>query len=206
MTVREPVLNPVLIGDLRPTQITIGFRAVEEKKRRWREKAGDKEAEYLGRHMIPVLTGPNGRSYVLDHHHLCRALIEAGQTKVLVNVVLDLSHLARDEFWVFVDNRGWCHPYDADGERQAFSAIPKDVRDLVDDPYRSLAGDLRRAGGFSKDTTPYSEFIWADFLRRRVDRKMVDEDFPTALAKALDLARGAEATHLPGWCGPNSSD
>jgi hypothetical protein len=28
---------------------------------------------------------------------------------------------------------------------------------LQDDPFRSLAGELRRAGGFAKDTTPYSE-------------------------------------------------
>jgi hypothetical protein len=206
MTVREPVLNPVLIDDLRPTQVTVGLREVSEKQRRWREKAGDAEADFLGRHMIPVAKGPKGRDYVLDHHHLCRALIEAGQTKVLVNVLIDLSHLAKNEFWVFLDNRGWCHPYDADGVRRDFRDIPKTIRQLVDDPFRSLAGELRRAGGFAKDTTPFSEFVWADFLRRRIKRELVETDFATALSHALKLARSVDATHLPGWCGPLTGD
>jgi len=32
-------------------------------------------------------------------------------------------------------------------------------RDLVDDPYRSLAGALRQTGGYGKDVTPYAEFL-----------------------------------------------
>jgi hypothetical protein len=48
--------------------------------------------------------------------------------------------------------------------------LPKTVAGLIDDPFRSLAGELRRAGGFAKDTTPFSEFLWTDFLRRRVKR------------------------------------
>jgi hypothetical protein len=51
------------------------------------------------------------------------------------------------------NNRGWCRPYDADGRRRDFDDIPRAVSDLVDDPYRSLAGELRQAGGFAKDTT-----------------------------------------------------
>ena len=39
----EPTLNPVPIMELRPTQITVGMREVEEKRRAWREK-GDKAA------------------------------------------------------------------------------------------------------------------------------------------------------------------
>ena len=37
MTVREPVLSTVAIADLRPTQITVGMREVEAKRKRWRE-------------------------------------------------------------------------------------------------------------------------------------------------------------------------
>jgi hypothetical protein len=50
--------------------------------------------------------------------------------------------------------------------------IPKSIKGLDDDPFRSLAGELRSAGGFAKDTTPFSEFLWADFLRRRISRKI----------------------------------
>ena len=206
MTAREPVLNPVRIADLRPTQITVGFREVSEKQKLWRERSSAAEDRYLGRHMIPVVLGRKSRPYVLDHHHLCRALQGAGDTEVLVNVIADLSHLAKSEFWVFMDNRGWCHPYDAEGERRAFKDIPKSMEDLADDPFRSLAGDLRRAGGFAKDTTPFSEFIWADFLRRRLERGKLDAHPQAALVEALKLARDPAANHLPGWCGPIAED
>ena len=202
VTVREPILHPVPIEDLRPTQITVGMREVEEKRERWREYKGKKKSEYLGKHMIPVILGPKERPYVIDHHHLSRALLDEGEKHVLVTVVADLKALEPDAFWVVLDHRGWVHPYDEDGQRRAFRAIPKSVGDLLDDPFRSLAGELRRAGGFSKETTPFSEFLWADFLRRRIERKAVEKDFAKAMEKALALAKSQEAHYLPGWCGP----
>jgi hypothetical protein len=206
MSAREPVLNPVRIKSLRPTQMTLGLREVDEKRRMWRERGGDKGAEFLGRHMIPVVLGSKGRHYLIDHHHLARALEDEGVRDVLVNIVADLSSLAREEFWIFLDNRDWCHPYDAQGHRRDFDAIPTTVAEMQDDPFRSLAGDLRRAGGYAKDETPFSEFIWADFLRRRLKRKAVEKDFPTALGKALALAKAKDADYLPGWCGQSIDD
>jgi hypothetical protein len=210
MSRREPVLNPVAIKSLHPTQITVGFREVAEKRREWRDRAkkrkGHKASEYLGRHMIPAVRGPNDLIYVIDHHHLCRALLDEGVQDILVNIVLDLSALTSGEFWTYMDNRALCHPYNAAGERVGFKAIPSKVADLKDDPFRSLAGELRLAGGFAKDVTPFSEFIWADFLRRRLKTKLVQDDFSAALTHALKLARSQEANHLPGWCGPNSAD
>ncbi len=203
MTAREPILNPIPIKDLRPTQITVGFREVAEKRRQWREEAGDKGSEFLGRHMIPVVWGPKGRHYVIDHHHLCRALLEEGVADILVNVVADLRTLKKGEFWIYLDNRDWCHAYDSAGQRRDFTDIPTSIAKTSDDPYRSLAGELRRAGGFAKDITPFSEFIWADFLRRRVKPSLVNDNFPGALTRALKLAKGDEASYLPGWCGPN---
>jgi hypothetical protein len=206
MSRREPVLNPIPIRSLHPTQITVGYREVAEKRREWRERGGAKGAAYLGRHMIPVVRGPGDRAYILDHHHLCRALLEERVKEILVDVVQDLRSLKRREFWTYLDNRAWCHPYDAAGERRSFADIPTVVSDLRDDPYRSLAGELRRAGGFAKEITPFSEFIWADYLRRRINAKLVGEDFPAALTKALKLAKAQAAGYLPGWCGPVSLD
>src|SRR6185503_6607024 len=100
------------------------------------------------------------------------------------------------------DHHAWVHPYDAKGRRRGFADIPRSITDLGDDPFRSLAGSLRRAGGFAKDVTPFSEFLWADFLRHRMKRRAVERDFDTALANALKLAKGREANYLPGWCGP----
>jgi hypothetical protein len=120
--------------------------------------------------MIPVVLGPDQRYYVVDHHHLARSLHEEGVKDILVSIIADLTMVDPDAFWGVLDNHRWVYPYDAKGERRHFRDIPKTVADLKDDPFRSLAGELRRVGGFAKDTTPFSEFLWADFLRRRISR------------------------------------
>lgn len=205
MNPREPVLKPVAIVDLRPTQITVGFREVAAKRKRF-ERMKDKAGAFLGRHMIPTVLGPRQRHYVIDNHHLALALHQEGVEAVLVSVVADLSALAKTAFWRFLDNRDWCHPYDAKGERTAFDAIPSSIDKLKDDPYRSLAGELRHAGGYAKDLTPFSEFLWADFLRGRIKPKSIAADFNAALARAVKLAKSKDAAYLPGWCGPDPID
>jgi hypothetical protein len=206
VAVRDPILKPVDIADLRPTQITVGMREVKAKQKGWREKKGKKGGEFLGKHMIPVILGPDDRHYVIDHHHLARALHEEGVKNVLVTVVANLSMVDRDTFWTVLDNRNWMHPFDDKGRRRHYKDISKSVRDLVDDPFRSLAGELRRAGGFAKDTTPFSEFLWADILRRRIKRKLVEHDFDRAIITAMKFAKSQEAIFLPGWCGPASQE
>jgi hypothetical protein len=100
--------------------------------------------------------------------------------------------------------RNWLYPVDTEGERRTHAQLPKTIGALADDPYRSLAGELRRLGGYAKDNTPYSEFLWADFLRRRIYRNMVDASFKKAVSQAFDLARKPDASYLPGWCGPEA--
>jgi hypothetical protein len=202
MGTREPILKTIPIGDLRPTQITVGFREVAEKRRAWADRSDKGAGKFLGSHMIPTVLGPKQRHYVLDHHHLALALHQAGQKEVLVTVLVDLSALAKASFWTYLDNRAWCHPYDAAGHRRSFDDIPTRISNMADDPYRSLAGELRRAGGFAKDTTPFSEFLWADFLRTRVKAKQINDRFSAALERAMSFAKSEEAGYLPGWCGP----
>ncbi|HXP06778.1 MAG TPA: ParB-like protein [Stellaceae bacterium] len=200
--IREPIFTATPLTELRPTQITVGLREVAEKRKGWRAKHGAKAGEFLGTHMIPVVLGPKDRRYVTDHHHLALALRDEGVEQVATTIVLDLSRLEPDAFWVVLDNRGLMHPFDKHGKRQGYRDIPSSIDDLIDDPYRSLAGGLRRLGGYAKDTTPFSEFLWADFLRRRIDRKAVEKHYERALDDALKLARGKDADYLPGWCGP----
>jgi hypothetical protein len=206
-SMREPVLKPVTILELRPTQITVGMREVAAKRKHWRQEGKkNKAAEFLGKHMIPVILGPKGLHYVIDHHHLALALHDEGVKQVLVTVVANLSKLETDSFWFVLDNHNWMHAFDDQGRRRAYKDIPKTVTAMVDDPFRSLAGELRRTGGFAKDTTPFSEFLWADFLRRRIKRKAVEADFGRAIEKALQLARTQDANYLPGWCGPSPEE
>ena len=120
VAVREPVLKPVGISDLRPTQITVGMREVDAKRKGWRAKEGKKGAEFLGKHMIPVILGPSDRLYIIDHHHLARALHEEGVKDVLVVVVANLSMVDPNSFWTVLDNRSWMHPFDDRGRRHGY--------------------------------------------------------------------------------------
>jgi len=204
---REPRVHPIPILSLRPTQMTVGMREVKEKRRRWREYGSkQKQEDVLGKHMIPVVQGPDNRYYVVDHHHLARALHDEGVKNILVTVIGDLTMVSKDAFWGVMDNKRWVYPYDTKGERRHFKDLPKLISELKDDPFRSLAGELRRAGGFAKDTTPFSEFLWADFLRRQMPRKSVEQDFGRAVEKALELAKSKQAVYLPGWSGPHAEE
>lgn len=198
---RDPLLTPVSISALRPTQITVGSIEVHEKRKEW-ENLGNEKARFLGRHMVPVVIGPHGRPYIIDHHHLARALHDEGQKEVLVRTVSRLERLSQEHFWRFLDTKGWLHPFDEKGKRCPYSAIPKKIADLVDDPFRSLAGAVRRAGGYAKETTPFMEFIWADYYRKRFSDRDIRKHWQRTVKQALEIARDHDAHFMPGWCGP----
>jgi hypothetical protein len=202
----RPSVKPVLIAELRPTQMTVGLGEVAERRTTWRQRQGKKAARYLGRHMIPVILGPGGHHYLIDNHHLARALYDEGVKSVLTLVIADLRKLDASAFWFVMDNRGWLHPYDEKGRRRSHTELPSSVKGLRDDPFRSLAGQLRRGGGFAKETIPFAEFLWADFLRRRIKTKRVQKNFSRALNDAMRLAKTDVADYLPGWCGPATAD
>jgi hypothetical protein len=48
MHATEPLLRPTRISELRPTQMTVGLREVERKRREWRDHAGEGGSDYLG--------------------------------------------------------------------------------------------------------------------------------------------------------------
>jgi hypothetical protein len=197
-------LERVKIADLRPTQMTLGYHEVRRKRETWRAQRKKLGEKYIEHHMIPAVLGPKQHYYLVDHHHLARALHEEGVEHILVVVLARLDRLEKYPFWVFLDNHSWVHPFDADGRRRDYGKIPKRVADMQDDPYRSVAGELRRAGGFAKDATPFTEFMWADALRPRIERKTIERDFGRAMEQALRFARSADADYLPGWSGPSS--
>ncbi|TQL16849.1 hypothetical protein FBY58_0397 [Zymomonas mobilis] len=200
--VRDPVLLTASLTDLHPTQISVGMREVDVKRDNWRQKEDDKKSLYLGNHLIPVVLGKDSQPFVVDHHHLCRALLEEGVNKVALSVMADLSALEKDHFWFVMDSRRWMHPFDEQGVRRSYQDIPDNLSDLKDDPYRSLAGALRRAGGYAKDVTPFSEFLWADYLRRQLNGAAIAHNFDSFLEKASILAHDKKASYLPGWCAP----
>jgi hypothetical protein len=197
--IAQEYLKAVPIVDLVPTQATVGMREVDIKRKRWREKCSHKATNYLNTLRIPVILGLDRRHYLIDRHHLTLALYEEGIWELPVSIVANMSELSFNEFWMALEIHNWTHPFDDEGRRRSYDDMPASVDNLIDDPYRSLAGAVKRAGGYAKDKAPFSEFRWADFLRRRIPRELIERDFSRGLAVAMNLAQSTEAAELPGW-------
>lgn len=191
-------MNFVKIATLRPTQICVGMREVNIKRNKFL-KRGEVDLEEL---IVPAVRGPGKKLYIIDRHHTCMALLRSGVQEVIVNVVVDLSGLPSKLFWNYMDNKGMVYPIDSRGNRKDFKDLPKKLTGLKDDPYRSLASEVKRSGGFAKDTTPFSEFLWAEYLRVKLPR-MNKKNFMRHKRKALNVAKHNAASYLPGWSGKN---
>jgi len=99
--------------------------------------------------------------------------------------------------------RHWVYLFDARGNRIAPSALPKHIADLVDDPYRALAGYAENAGYFHRTDAYFMEFEWTRYFASRMHWQPVDRmNLLDALESAAQLACRPEASSLPGYAGP----
>jgi len=196
----------ITLSALRPTQMTVGLLHVKNKRRRLREleKRPAELVDFILEHPIRVVHGPRDQAYVIDHHHLALALIKENFETAPMHVEDDFSSLSMKSFWAEMHERKFVHLIDAEGKQRDFRALPKCLRELQDNPYRSLAGFVRENGGFQKVPTPFSEFLWAEYYRERIKEKLIRKDFDKALTEAMRLARSDEARHLPGYSSPSS--
>ena len=199
-------MEQAALADLRPTQMTVGAAEVAVKREQWKQLKSKERDKLLQSHWFPAVRGPRGRFFIVDHHHLGQALTQEEVANVWVMQLADYSDVEPDMFWRLMEFHHWAHPYDEKGRRCEFSQIPQQLSQLRDDPYRSLAGEVRKAGGYAKDASPYAEFLWADFYRplfRKADlRSNGGLGLPeSAVVEAVALARSVKAQFLPGWSG-----
>lgn len=194
-------LTHVDAGALRPTQMTYGEREVEDKRRKWSKLDKKKRRKDMQECLFPAVLGPKRRFFILDHHHLALALLRESVDQVQVGVVRDLSMLEPAQFWIYLDHLSYVHPYDENGERRSLADIPNSFAGMRDDPYRSLAGAVRRAGGFAKSDAPFLEFLWSNHFRRHVARSKLTRHFRKAVREGVKLALSAQSSYLPGFCG-----
>ncbi|MGC2462527.1 MAG: ParB-like protein [Steroidobacteraceae bacterium] len=199
--VRNVVLVRAKLAQLRPTQFSVGYAEVELKAAEWKRLKKKERQQVLESHVFPAVLGLEGAYYIVDHHHLGIALIEQGLKEVWVTKLDDLSWLEPAIFWRTMEFRSWTHPYDHRGRRRDFADMPRKLIRLQNDPYRSLAGLVRLAGGYAKDLAPFSEFLWADFFRPRVSARLIAEERVRATRMGVKLARSNDACYLPGWIG-----
>lgn len=176
---------------LRPTQFSVGFKEVDAKVKKLKKMTAKQRRKYQEDKLIPCVLSPNKELYMIDHHHAVRACWEAGVKKVHVKVIADFSNMHITKFWRTMEDNKWVYLHDQFGTFRifAYDILPQDVRGLADDPYRSLAWAVKEAGGFAKSEIPFFEFKWANLFRKRVNAKLIRDNFDLATRKATTIAR-----------------
>ena len=174
--------------DLRPTQFAVGMSAVLSKQKKIEKMPRKDLRRYIRERTVPVVTGMDGDYFMIDRHHLTRALWQAGEKKVFVDVLKDWSHLPSKPFWEKMKRQGWVYLYDQFGRGpHNVQCLPRNVISLADDPFRSLAKAVQEAGAIPKSPRPFSEFAWANFFRNSVPIELVVNDFKAAIALGIQL-------------------
>jgi len=194
------------IERLRPTQMTHGLREVRERTRFYQSLSGHDLEMAIAEKPVPIVCGPGGEPFVIDHHHVAAALWHAGIKSVPVVLVRDLSTFSPAEFWLTLEDNRWTHPYDQQGLRVPFSDMPLHVWDSIDDEFRSLAASVRDAGGYEKTNVPLAEFRWADLFRHMLPAPANDAEYAELVKRAVELAKGRTALGLPGYLGPDPDE
>jgi hypothetical protein len=156
----------VQIADLRPTQLTLGLLEVKERTVKLEKQSSADRKRYLEKKAIPYVLGPRKHIYIVDHHHLARALWSIDiREAMLGDKVADWSELAEQPFWRKMEKNGYCWPIDADGNRRPFAAIPHHIGELTDNVWRSLARRVRGEAFEKTQKTPQAKLELA--LKRR---------------------------------------
>jgi hypothetical protein len=190
------------VRELQPTQLAVGMIEVREKEAELSSKSSRKLEAYQQKHPEPVVKGPGNALFITDHHHLARALADRGIETTYCQIEADYSSLDPGPFWAKMEEQNWVYLYDENGKGPRDPAgLPRSVEGLKDDPYRSLAGAVRRKGGFAKVPTPFAEFKWADFFRPRISVSDIEENFKKAVKEASAIATKRSACSLPGYQG-----
>ena len=198
------------LSSLRPLQGAVGLREVLDKKSQILANE-TKERLDLAYDPIKVVRGPGGDLYVTDHHHGARAWLEANHPVGTCEIESDTLPTTSPQFWEALKDKNWVRLADEKGAPISPDALPRTLKDLPDDPYRTLAWMVRKQDGFCraymKGVTEFAEFRWADWMRDKPELPFatVKSAPATVLPAALTLAKSPAAKDLPGYRGDRPS-
>jgi hypothetical protein len=227
----QGVLRQAKVGDLKPTQNAVGFDEVNDKIARYSAKSKADLKDYLLVHLVPAVIGNGGRFHLTDHHHLANALWKtadgmnkAGLDTKNVRVVVTVQHnrhgLMGYHFWKAMQRARLVYLFDNYG---GGPMRPKDlcthIEDLANDPYRSLAWEVRNRYGYGKSPHAFAEFLWANFfcIGIIIDNWILKDEIRGSdilignlpaehkkdiIDQAMELARSPEAKGMLGHLGP----
>ena len=147
------------VKDLSRTQFAVGKAEVDVRAGRLRKKFNKNPAslhDYLRVRPVPIVI--RGKSfYLVDHHHLTRALYDAVHKQrgkdicAYVKVMANASTQEETCFWKTMHERNWVYLFDGSGGgSQQPATLPEHIKDLKFDPYRSLAWIVREHHGYVK--------------------------------------------------------
>lgn len=190
--------------NLRPTQFAVGMLEVDEKIHELSQYSKKKLKKVIKDNVVPVVRGPDRDLYIVDKHHFLTVCYQLGIKKVRIEIIKDFNNdsvLTYEKFWEWMLSTRNSYPYCQFGEgpREALY-LPHDIRGLADDPYRSIAWFVRKAGAFENSDKNFAEFQWANFFRsKRLLQKHGKKGLPEALVEAVKLSQSDEAKDLPGF-------
>ena len=151
--------------------------------------------------MLDLCRGPGKKYFLLDRHHAALALTQDKAECVQVGLVRDLSALSTGDFSVFLDHYSWMHCYDAKGQRHPLDEEPDRFEGMKDDPYRSLAGELRDGVRIFESRHSVPGVSMGEPSEAEIPLALLKTDPKKALSKALKLAPSKQCSFLPGWSG-----
>jgi len=190
------------IVDLKPTQFAVGGLEIEERKAEFEDMEDYVLDQYIKDHEAPAVLGPDHRYYLLDRHHLARALQEMGKGQLRLLVTAKWEELSFTEFWARMNSNHWVYLYDEKGNGpHRYEELPQSIMELKNDPYRSLAWGVRKEGGYEKSDVSFADFAWANFFRERISVELITSDFEKATEQGVRWAHSREAQNLPGYLG-----
>ncbi|MCX7049611.1 MAG: chromosome partitioning protein ParB [Candidatus Sumerlaeota bacterium] len=191
----------VAIEKLHPTQFCVGYWETQQRAKKISKDSPKKLKDYIEKHLPKIVIGPGATPYLIDGHHLAVILLKNDiATTVEVEVAANMRDLDKAEFWKQMKEQGWLYLYDGAGNGPLDpEKLPRTVRQLTDDPYRSLSWEVRERGGYEKTNVSFAEYKWAAFFRQRIKLEPEERNFEQAVQEALRLCHSPEAKDLPGF-------
>ena len=196
---------------LRPTQPEIGKYEIHLKRKKYAKKL--KGADHYQQKLeamkvestAPVIIGPDGNYYLLDHHHTALTLHEMGEKEMYVKVESNWTSLGKGQsmekrmvlFWKQLEERNLCYLKSAEGVMMdpLSAAFPKNLLECGDNKLRSLVYLLIKDGTIVKTGIKYDEFYKAEVLQN-LGITVTDDDYEKEVAIAkerLSSPTGIEA-------------
>lgn len=199
-TVKVTDVCSISLNHVHPSQFTVGQLEVDEKSKKIEEMSSKTRDAYLAKHPARIVVAPGDEIFIVDKHHLAKALFELHYEKMDAIVTENLSQDDETSFEKDMLKNHWTWLEDENGNPMSFSELPRHLDDLKDDLYRSLSWLVRDGKGYTKlDTEPWQDFLWADFLRKNVEIDSHDRSLTRATADGLKVAHSKKASSLPGY-------